>query len=170
MYVDCLGELIEDILDAIQNENDLENTDDQMKRCLFLLAIFSDFNDDPLQHGICPYDKLFVSKVMHRLMRQTQQMGKQNDVERAENYYRLVYLMDKMIRNWLDAFKETSAQQYDMELLFEVRNHLILLSEACKDQYKLVSLALSTIVGNIVQIEALQTILGEEQALREEEA
>lgn len=161
MYVEFLGELIEDNLKAIHDENDLEQADDQMKRCLFLMAIFSDFYDDPIRYGICKYDKLFLAKLMNQLMKQTQQMTSQNDVQRPENYYRLVYLLDKMIGNWLQMFDQSTAQQYDKDLLFEIRNHLILLSEACKDHYKLVSLTLCTIVGNICQIEAVQQALSE---------
>lgn len=153
-YTEFLRELIEEFLNAILTENELEKAQDQEGRCVFLLALFSHFYDDSTIYGICKYDKLFLTKLMARLMEQTQRMVCQNEVE-PENYYRLIYLMDKMMVNWKDAYTEATARQYDMDLLSDIRNTLVLLSESCKNHYKLVSLAMCTIVGNIAQIETI---------------
>ena len=162
MFTEYLGDLIEDSLNDILNEpDDLGQTHDQMRRCVFLISLFSHFYDDPKIYGICKYDKLFLCRLMSRLEGQTNQMVSQGNVEPA-NYYRLIYLLDKMMSNWLDNLSDQNSKEYDRELLFEVRNHLIMLSETCKNHFKLITLALCTIVANISQIQGIQVALGED--------
>lgn len=126
-----------------------------MKRCVFLISLFSYFYDDLTIYGICEYDYLFVSKLTKMIQELISKKLIRNNEIRPENLYRLIYLLDKIVSNWLDIINESIKDQYKKDFLYNLRNSLILRATFCKNEYKLISLSFATIVSNIRQIEAI---------------
>ena len=152
MYTSFLTELISNLLGDLCRENDLANKDEQMKRCIFLIALFSDYYDNYRIDGICKYDYLFLISLIELINELTNRLIIENEIK-SENYYRLIYLMDKITSNWLDLVNNIDKRQFNRQFLFTLRNQLTLIASSCKNNFKLISLLVSTVTANIRQIE-----------------
>lgn len=152
MYVEFIDSIVERTLDDICKESDFDNSDEQLRRCTYLITLFSYSYDDRLVFGICRYDYSFLCILIRAISGLIYKLIKENAV-RPDNFCRLIYLLDRMISNWLDIFETIKdTQQYKRNFLDKLKNQLCLLVDQCKVRYRLVSLTLSTIVVNLIKL------------------
>lgn len=153
-YENYLDNLFSSILIDLYKESDLERTDLQTKRCAFLISLFSDFHDDYEILGVCKYDYHFLIFLIKLIAELIEQLIDKKRI-RPENFLRFIYVLDKIVSNWLGIANVIDKSQFNRKFLSTTKQQLAILVGACKEKYKLISISLSTILSNLDRLEKL---------------
>ena len=117
-----------------------------------LTSLFSDYYDDYKIFGISKYDYIYLIILIESIENIGNRMI--NSIYfNAENYNRFIYLIDKVISNWLSNFDYIDKNQFKLNFLSKLKSHLAFLAYKFRHNFKLITISLCTIISNIHKLE-----------------